>query len=56
LQRYADTIGLTPQGLKLNGWKIVDDMSKPKRPKSRKADSKIVAFPSSRDRYADLEL
>lgn len=56
LQRYADTIGLTPQGLRLNGWKIVDDVSKPKRPKGRESGSKIVAFPSSRDRYADLEL
>jgi hypothetical protein len=51
LQRYADTIGLTPQGLKLNGWQIVDD--EPKKPAKTK-DSKIVRFPSARERFADI--
>ena len=56
LCRFADTVGLTPQGLRINGWTILDDVSKEKRPKGRESGSKIVAFPSSRDRYADLEL
>jgi hypothetical protein len=51
LQRYADTIGLTPQGLKLNGWQIVDD--EPKKQVKAK-DSKIVRFPSARERFADI--
>ena len=51
LQRYADTIGLTPQGLRLNGWKIVDQQTKPK---SSPKDSKVVQFPSARDRFTDI--
>ncbi|MDF7665721.1 hypothetical protein [Bifidobacterium sp. ESL0745] len=54
LQRYADTIGLTPQGLKLNGWEIVDDTVK-HQPKTGKTDSNVVHFPSARERYAKME-
>lgn len=53
LARYADTIGLTPQGLKLNGWQIVPHESKPK---ARKGKAKnVISFPSSRDRFAEME-
>jgi hypothetical protein len=48
LQRYADTIGLTPQGLRLNGWAIVDDSER--RVNKRASDSKIVRLPSARER------
>ena len=52
LQRYADTIGLTPQGLRLNGWKIVDEESvKP----VRKTGAKVISFQSARERFAELE-
>jgi hypothetical protein len=52
LQRYADTVGLTPQGLRLNGWKIVDE--EPVRP-VRKLGEKVIRFPSARERFAELE-
>ena len=53
LQRYADTIGLTPQGLRLNGWQIVDDVKA--KPRHVKAGSKVVPFPSARERFSALE-
>jgi hypothetical protein len=53
LCRFADTIGLTPQGLRINGWKIVVD--EPKKRQSKSNDSKVIPFPSARERYADLE-
>jgi hypothetical protein len=37
--------------LKLNGWQIVDD--EPKKQVKAK-DSKIVRFPSARERFADI--
>lgn len=46
LCRYADSIGLTPQGLRLNGWRIVADEPKPAR--ARKS-AKVVPFPDPRD-------
>ena len=53
LCRYADSIGLTPQGLRLNGWRIVaDEVEKPKR--SVKTDGKLVPFPSARERFAQM--
>ena len=53
LCRYADVIGLTPQGLRINGWRIVaDEVEKPKR--SVKPDGKLVPFPSARERFAQM--
>lgn len=53
LQRYADTIGLTPQGLKLNNWRIYDDKAEKKAEKLSN-DSKIVDFQSAKERYRQL--
>lgn len=54
LQRYADTIGLTPQGLKMNGWRIVDFEKKPSGVESVDS-SKIVRFQSARERFAQMD-
>lgn len=51
LARYADTIGLTPQGLRLNGWAIVDDEPKPKR--SAESSDKIIPFKSAKQRWLE---
>lgn len=57
LQRYADTLGLTPQGLKLNGWVIVDDKVE-KRGKAKEHDSgehsNVIDFPDPRDEWENL--
>lgn len=52
LARYADTIGLTPQGLKLNGWRIVPHETKTGK-KSRKTKN-VIAFPSARERFEEM--
>lgn len=52
LCRYADSIGLTPQGLRINGWRIVAD--EPKRSPSRKSP-KIVEFPDPRDEWQSMQ-
>lgn len=52
LCRYADSIGLTPQGLRLNGWRIVADDEPARR---RRAGSKIVEFPDPRDEWAGMQ-
>lgn len=52
LARYADTIGLTPQGLKLNGWRIVPHEAKTGK-KSRKTKN-VIAFPSARERFEEM--
>ena len=52
LARYADTIGLTPQGLKLNGWKIVPHEVKTR--KKTKPARNVIAFPSARERYEEM--
>ncbi|RSX56762.1 hypothetical protein [Bifidobacterium samirii] len=51
LCRYADAIGLTPQGLRLNGWRIIAD----EPPKRRRTSAKIVEFPDPRDEWASLQ-
>lgn len=52
LARYADTIGLTPQGLRLNGWTIVDDEEK--QPKQAASSSgKVIPFKSAKTRYLE---
>ena len=60
LQRYADTLGLTPQGLKLNGWIIVDDADV--EPESKRAASggaalsgKVIPFPDPRDEWESMQ-
>lgn len=56
LQRYADTLGLTPQGLKLNGWIIVDDAKpKPKAKSDEKPSGNVIAFPDPRDEWEDMQ-
>lgn len=52
LCRYADAIGLTPQGLRLNGWRIVAD-GKPE-PK-RHGSAKIIEFPDPRDEWQSMQ-
>ena len=55
LQRYADTLGLTPQGLKLNGWLIVDDADvKPETTRKKPADN-VIPFPDPRDEWEQLQ-
>ena len=55
LQRYADTLGLTPQGLKLNGWIIVDDADvKPETTRKKPADN-VIPFPDPRDEWEQLQ-
>lgn len=51
LCRYADSIGLTPQGLRMNGWRIVNDESHVVRHKS----TKIVNFPDPRDEWESIQ-
>ena len=51
LARYADTIGLTPQGLRLNGWTIVDDECEP--PKPSRSSAKVIPFKSAKTRYLE---
>ena len=52
LCRFADTVGLTPQGLRINGWTIVPEEIKNTTRKSK--DSKVIQFPSARDRFTDI--
>ena len=55
LQRYADTLGLTPQGLKLNGWIIVDDADvKPETTRKKPADN-VIPFPDPRDEWEQMQ-
>lgn len=51
LCRYADSIGLTPQGLRLNGWHIVAD----EKPQARRRSAKIVDFPDPRDEWQSMQ-
>lgn len=52
LCRYADSIGLTPQGLRINGWRIVaDEHTDAPRGKS----AKIIAFPDPRDEWQSMQ-
>lgn len=53
LCRYADVIGLTPQGLRINGWRIVAEPDKESAP-SRRRGGKVVSFPSARERFAQM--
>lgn len=46
LHRFADQIGLTPAGLKENGWKIADE-----KPVAEKPGPAGPARPSARDRF-----
>ena len=55
LCRYADTIGLTPQGLRLNGWIIVDDTEKPKKKRKDAPSGNVIAFPDPRDEWEDMQ-
>lgn len=56
LCRYADTIGLTPQGLRLNGWRIVDDTQKPtKRKRAEEPSGNVIAFPDPRDEWERMQ-
>lgn len=51
LCRYADVIGLTPQGLRINGWRVVAD-----EPDEVKRPAKAVArVPSARERFARMK-
>lgn len=54
LCRFADTVGLTPQGLRINGWTILEDATLAKA-RSRKPGAKVIRFPSARERFAELE-
>lgn len=49
LHRFADQIGLTPAGLKENGWKIAADEVTQKR--AEKAAPATPSGPSTRDRF-----
>ena len=51
LCRYADSIGLTPQGLRLNGWRIVAD----EKPQPHRKSAKIVDFPDPRDEWQSMQ-
>ena len=51
LARYADIIGLTPQGLRLNNWSIIDDEAKPVQSNS----AKVISFKSAKDRYMEMK-
>ena len=51
LARYADIIGLTPQGLRLNNWSIIDDEAKPVQSNS----TKVISFKSAKDRYMEMK-
>ena len=55
LCRYADTIGLTPQGLRLNGWIIVDDTEKPKKKRKDAPSGNVIAFPDPRDEWEQMQ-
>jgi len=50
LHRYRDQIGLTPAGLKENGWAIAVDQVGAKRDEREDADAAPAAPSSSRDR------
>lgn len=52
LCRYADSIGLTPQGLRINGWRIVADDT-PVKP--RRKSSKVIEFPDPRDEWESMQ-
>lgn len=52
LCRYADSIGLTPQGLRINGWRIVADET---AEKPRRKSAKIIAFPDPRDEWQSMQ-
>lgn len=54
LCRYADAVGLTPQGLRINGWRIVADEPDGKPEASNVGDGKVVPFPSARERFARM--
>lgn len=51
LARYADIIGLTPQGLRLNNWSIMDD--KPHESDSGRS-AKVIPIRSAKDRYREM--
>jgi hypothetical protein len=50
LHRFADQIGMTPAGLKMNGWKIASDQLAEKRAEKAPAPS----APTARDRMRAL--
>lgn len=52
LCRYADSIGLTPQGLRLNGWSIVPDEPPAK---ARRRSAKVIDFPDPRDEWQSMQ-
>lgn len=53
LCRYADVIGLTPQGLRINGWRIIADVDEGKRKPVAKGRN-VIDFPSARERFAQM--